>query len=318
VVIDNHERLAPHYVIPLVDRALADKLINKTDFYATCAALGVPHPITTVVTPTHRNDPSVGEGLGFDYPVILKPSNTDIYPRLHFEGKEKVYLVPDAAALRATAEMIFAAGYDDDLIVQEFIPGDETVMRVANTYSDREGVLKFVSVGQVLLADHDPEMVGNNNAILSVHDEDLTASLTTLLNSVGYTGMANVDLMYDRRDGTNKLLELNLRLGATSHYVMAAGGNIVAAMIEDRIRHTPLDLTVTTHERLWLNLPYAIALLLTPRSLRKRVRAARRAGSRHTLWYRPDMSLKRFVTVVRVDLRYTVSSLRFARHGMNR
>jgi D-aspartate ligase len=144
VVIDNHERLAPHYVIPLVDRALADKLINKTDFYATCAALGVPHPITTVVTPTHRGDPSVGEGLGFDYPVILKPSNTDIYPRLHFEGKEKVYLVPDAVALRATAEMIFAAGYDDDLIVQEFIPGDETVMRVANTYS-------VISAGEVFV-----------------------------------------------------------------------------------------------------------------------------------------------------------------------
>lgn len=318
VLVDHRDQLGERFVIPLVDRELADRLINKTDFYATCDALGVPHPRTVVLTPEHRGDPGVGEDLAFPYPVILKPSNTDIYPRLRFEGKQKVYLLEDAAAVRDTAERIFAAGYDDDLIVQEYIEGDESVMRVANTYSDKHGRLQFVSVGQVVLADHDPSMVGNNNAILAVDDPDLAASLGTLLNAVGYTGSANFDVMHDRRDGVSKVLELNLRQGATSYYAMAAGGNIPARIVEDWVYDTPLEYAATTDERLWLNLPYPLAVIYAPKGLRSRVRAAARKGAKHTLWYRPDMSLKRLITVLRVDLRYALSTITYARRGMNR
>jgi D-aspartate ligase len=88
VLIDNREQLGDRFVIPLVDRELADRLINKTDFYATCDALGVPHPRSVVLTPNDRGDASFGDDLPFTYPVILKPSNTDVYPRLCFEGKQ--------------------------------------------------------------------------------------------------------------------------------------------------------------------------------------------------------------------------------------
>jgi D-aspartate ligase len=318
VLIDHREGLGDRFIIPLVDRELADRLINKTDFYATCDSLGVPHPRSVFLTPAARGDAGIGEDLPFAYPVILKPSNTDVYPRLSFEGKEKVYLLDDAAAVREVAERIFAAGYQDDLIVQEYIEGDESVMRVANTYSDRSGQLRFVSVGQVVLADHDPTMVGNNNAILAVDDPDLAASLGTLLNAVGYTGSANFDVMHDRRDGVSKVLELNLRQGATSYYAMAAGGNIPARIVEDWVYGKPAEYAATTQERLWLNLPYPLAVIYAPRSLRSRVRKAARAGSKHTLWYRPDMSLKRLVSVLRVDLRYTLSTITYARSGMNR
>ncbi|MBC7297832.1 MAG: hypothetical protein H5T82_02950 [Demequina sp.] len=318
VLIDHREQLGERFVIPLVDRALADRLINKTDFYATCDALGVPHPRSVVLAPHAHGDASVGTDLPFAYPVILKPSNTDVYPRLSFEGKEKVYLLNDAAAVREVAERIFAAGYDDDLIVQEYIEGDESVMRVANTYSDRNGRLTFVSVGQVVLADHDPTMVGNNNAILAVDDPDLATSLATLLNAVGYTGSANFDVMHDRRDGVSKVLELNLRQGATSYYAMAAGGNIPERIVRDWIYGTPLTYAATTQERLWLNLPYPLAVIYAPRGLRSRVRAAGRKGAKHTLWYRPDMSLRRLVNVVRVDLRYSLSTIKHAHRGMNR
>jgi D-aspartate ligase len=318
VLIDHREELGERFVIPLVDRALADRLIDKTAFYQTCDALGVPHPRTVVLTLDARGDKNVGEDLPFAYPVILKPSNTDVYPRLSFEGKQKVYLLDDAAAVREVAERIFAAGYRDDLIVQDYVEGDESVMRVANTYSDRNGQLALVSIGQVVLTDHDPKMAGNNNAILSIDDPDLAASLGTLLNAVGYRGCANFDVMHDRRDGTSKVLELNLRQGATSYYAMAAGGNIPARIVEDLVYGKPAEFEATTQERLWLNLPYPLAVIYAPRGLRSRVRKAARKGAKHTLWYRPDMSLKRFLAVVRVDLHYALSTIKYARRGVNR
>lgn len=178
--------------------------------------------------------------------------------------------------------------------------------------------MRFASAGQVVLTDRDPTMVGNNDAIITVNDEALTASLRSLLDGVGYTGLANFDVMYDRRDRTNKVLEVNLRLGATSYYAMAAGGNIVSAMVEDCVRGVDLDLTVTTQERLWLNVPFPLAVMLAPRGLRRRMTRAFRAGFKSTLWYRRDLNLKRLLTVLRIDARHTVSTLKFARRGMNR
>ena len=316
VLIDHRAELDERLIVPLVDRALADRLINKTDFYRTCEELGIPHPRTAILTPAHRGDPNVGQGLDFAYPVILKPSNTDVYPRLSFAGKQKVYLLPGADAVAATAERIWAAGYDDDLIVQEYIEGDETVMRVANTYSDRNGRMRFASVGQVVLADHDPTMVGNNNAIMTVADAPLTAALQQLLDAVGYVGTANFDVMYDRRDGVSKVLELNLRQGATSYYTMAAGGNIVECFVADWIRGEEPEFTVTTAERLWINLPLPLARWYTPKPLKQRVRAATKAGWKHTLWYRPDMSLRRIIAVLRVDLRYALSTIKYQRRSL--
>ena len=300
VLIDHRDELDPRFIVPLVTRELADRLINKTDFYRTCEELGIPHPRTAVLTPADRGDDSVGQNYPFAYPVILKPSNTDIYPRLSFEGKQKVYLLDDAAAVRETAEKIWAAGYDDDLIVQEYIEGDETVMRVANTYSDRHGRMRFASVGQVVLADHDPSMVGNNNAILSVSDAPLTESLQRLVDAVGYVGTANFDVMFDRRDGVSKVLELNLRQGATSYYARAAGGNIVECFVDDWIREVEPAFTVTTDERLWLNLPYFLARWYAPKPLKARVtrgaqgrvEAHALVPPRHVVWAHPHRAAR--------------------------
>ncbi len=46
-------------------------------------------------------------------------------------------------------------------------------------------------------------------------------------------------------------------------------------------------------------------------------RAARRRTA-HTLWYREDRSLRRLLDVLVVDLRYTLSTFKFGRAGLNR
>ncbi|NTW41012.1 MAG: carboxylate--amine ligase, partial [Cellulomonadaceae bacterium] len=259
-----------------------------------------------------------GTDLPFEFPVILKPADTDSYPRIPFEGKQKVYLVHEAAELRAIAQRIYAAGYADDLIVQEYIHGDETVMRVANTYSDRQGRLRFLSIGQVALTERDPRFAGNNNAIFTIDDEQLAGSIRQLLDGVGYVGPANVDVMYDRRDGTSKILEVNLRQGASSFYTMAAGANLTRCYVDELVYGREIEPVTTTAERLWVNLPYPVALAFTPKALRRRVRSVARAGVWHTLYYRPDRSLARILEVVRIDLRHTLDCVRYSGARLNR
>jgi D-aspartate ligase len=318
VLIEHRAELEDDFLIPLVDAQLAARLMDKADFARTCTELGVPHPATVVLTPDTPTDAPLVADLPFDFPVILKPADTDSYPRIAFEGKQKVYLVPDADQLRAIVETIRTAGYAGDLIVQEYIAGDETVMRVANSYSDRTGSMRFLSVAQVALAERNPRLAGNYNAVLTIEDDGLAASIRQLLDALGYAGPANFDVMYDRRDGTSKILELNLRQGACSFYTMAAGANLTRCYVDDLVYGRALPEVTTTVERLWVNTPYAVALALVPRSLRARVRAAARHGVWHTLHYRGDRSLARLLDVARIDLRHTLDYLKYPKDSLSR
>jgi D-aspartate ligase len=311
VVIDHRAELEADYVIPLVDEATKRRVIDKTDFYRTCAELGVPHPETVVVAPGAAG-PTLGDDLPFGYPVILKPSDTDTYPRIAFEGKQKIYRVADPHELRDLVARIHGAGYAGDLIVQELLAGDESVMRVANTYSDRDGTMRVASVGQVALTEWNPELVGNNNAIISVPDATLVESLRRFLDGIGYVGAANFDLMRDSH-GVDKLLEVNLRTGATAYYATAAGANIARRTVEEYVYGRALEETVTSDERLWVNAPFPVVLGFVPRTLRGRVLSIGRRARVHTLRYRADRSAARRLEVARLDLRRSLDYVRFAR-----
>ncbi|MDQ2625338.1 MAG: ATP-grasp domain-containing protein [Actinomycetota bacterium] len=309
-VLANRDVLALHYLIPLAGPEVAARLMTKSDFARTCAELGVPHPESIVAPAAQVAAEGFGEDLPFPFPVILKPSDTDAYPRLRFAGKQKVYVVPDAASVREIAARIVAAGYSDELVVQEYLAGDESVMQVVNTYSDRHGRMRLCSAAQIVLGEYDPQYVGNYNAVVTMSDPALTESVRHLLDSVGYVGAANVDVMVDPRTGTAKLLEVNLRQGAASFYTMAAGANLARCYVEDLVYEREVPELVPEVERLWVNVPYPVVRALVPRSLRARVRRARRHGVTHTLRYRHDGSLRRRVAVARLDLRVALGYLK--------
>lgn len=309
-VLAHRDELAEHYLIPLADATTAARLMTKAAFARTCAELGVPHPETVIASADDVASPGFGTDLPFTYPVVLKPSDTDTYPRLRFAGKQKVYVLPDADSLRDVAARIATAGYAGELIVQEHISGDETVMQVVNTYSDRHGRMRTCSAAQIVLGEYDPQYVGNYNAAVTIADPALTASVRHLLDSVGYVGAANIDVMVDRRTGTAKLLEVNLRQGAASFYTMAAGANLARCYVEDLVHERELDECLPQDERLWVNVPYPVVAALVPRSLRPLVRRARRHGVTHTLRYRHDRSWRRRLEVARLDARVTLGYLR--------
>lgn len=311
IVQARRAELAEHFLIPLPDPEVAAKLMTKAAFARTCEELGIPHPRTVVVPADEAAREGFGEDLPFDFPVICKPSDTDTYPRLRFAGKQKVYEVADPAELRTVAARMHAAGYDGELIVQELLAGDESVMQVVNTYSDRHGRLRVCSAAQIVLGEYDPQYLGNYNAVVTIEDPALTSAIRHLLESIGYRGAANVDVMVDRRTGEAKLLEVNLRQGAASYYTTAAGANIARCYVEDLVHERELPEIAADPEVLWVNVPYPVVRLLAPRSVRSLVRRARRKGVHHTLRYRHDRSWRRLLELARLDVRV---ALGYARH----
>ncbi len=245
------DHLPDNVIAPAVGPELLKKLTNKESFYALCDETGIDYPLTFVY---HRGD-SLDFALPFDAPYILKPANGPDYWLHPYKGQKKVYKLKNAKEVKDTIIEIYGAGYTDSLIIQEFIPGDDSFMRVLTSYSDGEGRVRMMCLGHVFLEEHTPHGIGNHAVIITEYDEALMLRYKDFLEKVGYTGFSNFDIKYDERDGRFKAFELNARQGRSNYYVTAAGANLAELLVKDRIDGEELPFQLVNNEFLWTVLP---------------------------------------------------------------
>ncbi len=251
-------------VAPYIDGALLDRLINKEHFYELCDQHGIDHPATFIY------DGSMGHDftLPFGPPYVAKPADSVAYWEHEFEGVKKVFICQTWEELLHALDLVYASGYPDHMVIQEFIPGDDTYMRVMTNYSDRSGQVKLMCLGHVLLEE------------------------------LHYTGFSNFDIKYDSRDGKYKLFEINCRQGRSNYYVTGAGYNIAKLLVEDRIEHRELPFVITKNHALWRMVPKKVAFDFTPKKYHQEMKSLIRAGAdHHSLVYEGDRSLKRRLRV---------------------
>ncbi|MCL2436987.1 MAG: ATP-grasp domain-containing protein, partial [Clostridiales bacterium] len=176
-----------------------------------------------------------------------------------FPTQKKVYKTADRNELERILGNIYDSGYDDSVIIQNFIPGDDSYMRVLTNYSDKHGKVRMMCLGHVLLEEHTPHGLGNHAVIITEHNEELENRFKTLLEDMNYIGYSNFDIKYDRRDGKYKVFEINTRQGRSNYYVTNAGENIARYIVEDYIDDKREDCKIVTKESLWLVIPKKVA-----------------------------------------------------------
>jgi len=300
-------------VAPVVSHAQLLDLIRKDRFYASCRDNGIPYPATFIY------ERSMGKrySLGFDGPVIVKPSNGVSWWEHAFPGQKKVHRVGAPEELDELIERIYESGYADSLILQEFIPGDDSHMRVLTCYSDRSGKVTLAALGQVLLEEHTPKGIGNHAAILTGAQAPIVKVLTSFLERIGYIGFSNFDIKHDPRDETDKVFELNARQGRSNFYVTGSGYNLAGYLVQDRLRGESRDFTLATNEILWLVIPKKVAFTyVTDESLRSRMRALDQQGKVvNPLFYRGDQRPRRTLSILRSHLSHFGKYKRYYRPG---
>ncbi|MBE1878458.1 carboxylate--amine ligase [Myceligenerans pegani] len=282
---EHRERLADVAVVPYPSVDLLDRVMDKRRFSELCHRIGVPHPRTEV----RDGGGPVGD-LDLSYPVIAKPGDNTAWHRVSFPGKAKVHLVRDRAELAALLKAAGEAGYRRPMIIQEYVPGDDSQMRIMTTYSDRAGAVRMAWGGRVLLEEHTPGTLGNPAAILTGRLPQVEADARRLVEHLGWTGFANFDVKVDPRTGVGHFFELNPRTGRSNYYLTASGLNPAAYWMGDHL---------TGH---WPHAPEPVEVLyrIVPGFLLDRyvrdesVRAAvRRARVVHPLKYGRDLSPRR-------------------------
>lgn len=251
------------FVVPYIDYDLLEKLISKEGFYEIAEQYGLPYPKTKIVTLADYQNGTYTD-LPFNFPVELKPEDPVSWLDVQFEGRKKTFTLKNQAELADVINKIYTNGYKADLIIQDFIPGDDSHMRVLNAYVDQHHQVKMMCLGHPLLEDPTPQSIGNYMAILPEYDEKLYEQVQSFLEQINYTGMANFDIKFDERDGQYKFFEINLRQGRSSFYVTLNGYNLAKWYVEDYVNNSLANAETVYGNKLegshmlWLGVPAKI------------------------------------------------------------
>ncbi|KGR77010.1 carboxylate--amine ligase [Ureibacillus manganicus] len=302
LIIKNKPQLQKYFTVPYIDETLMDQILLKENFYKMCEKYNFKYPGTTTVTADNYENfiPP------FEYPIILKASNSVEYWACSFPGKKKVFVAHDEDEKTAILKAIYASTYQDTMIVQEFIPGDDSYMRVLNAYVGKDGKVKLMCLGNPILEEHSPEGIGSYAAIITTFDEKLMDKVRFFLEDIGYTGFANFDMKYDARDGEYKLFEINLRNGRSSYYVTAAGYNLMKYVADDHMLNIPQELTYGDNKHLWTIIPNGVLFkYASNQKLKIEAKKLIHEGKwTNSLFFKEDMNPKRWAKLTLNNLNY--------------
>ncbi|MCL2150889.1 MAG: ATP-grasp domain-containing protein, partial [Coriobacteriia bacterium] len=246
----------PNVVAPYMDYEQTRRLANKQLFYELCDQAGIEHPQTFI----YSQEQADRLDLAFGPPFVVKPANTVAWWEHSFPGQRKVHLEPSLDGLKALLSTIYAHGYADAMIIQEYIPGGDSQLFVLTQYFDSQGALRLSCGGRVLLEEHTALGIGNSAVIMSQDLPELASRLAGLLQAQGYKGFAAFDIKLDARDGVYKVLEVNTRQGRGHYYVTGSGLNVTRFVTEDLVygRTPPPELSAR-QRYLWYVTPRSVA-----------------------------------------------------------
>ena len=306
MIIRNRDVLSGYYFCPCVCLETAEKLETKEFFYSMCEQYKIPYPKTYIVRPNDSISDLSESTIGFNYPIIIKPSHSSSYWKHPFDGIKKVYSAKDKREASAILSKIFGAGYTESVLLQDMIPGSDSQMYVLTCYSGIDGKVKRACLGHVLLEEHTPKGLGNHTAVITETRPEITDVLINFLNEIGYIGFSNFDIKLDSRDGEFKVFEINLRQGRSNYYVTTAGQNIAETVIYDR--HGKLSITpeICEDEVFWYTVPKPIIYKYVGKETAQKLKSLVKEGkSRSTLWYGRDLkNPKRLFYVAVHNVRY--------------
>lgn len=298
-LIKNREQLADNLVFASLDIKTLTNLTNKENFYKMYKSKGLEFPETfyfdcskNTILPSTLN-----------FPIILKPANVVIYNHLSFEGKNKIYKIENQLELEQTIKKIIESGYKDRLIIQEFIPGDDSYLFDAVVYVDRNGKVKIQSFAQIGLQERTKSMVGNAAVLINGFNTtngntvEMMEKIKQFMESIPYHGFAEFDLKYDERTNSFKVLEINARQGRSSYYISALGANLVKTLVDDLIYQIDLQDQKLTEEILLSFVPKGIIKkYITNEGFKKEALYLWKNKKRVSpMIYKKDKNLKRFL-----------------------
>ena len=305
LISKNKDKLKKKFYFNYADQDIITTLSNKELFYKKYMDNGLIDLPKTLYY-NLKKDKKIE--IDFSYPVIVKAANVVEYRKLSFIGQKKIYKIKDKEEFDKVIETIKNGGYLDTLIIQEYIPGDDSHLFDSVVYADTNGKVKRITFAQIGLQEHKSDLVGNAAVLINGYnefdDKNIIERVKKLAEKIGITGFAEFDLKYDERINDYKLLEINPRQGRSSYYLTELGCNLIDILKRDLIDKEELKYDILNKEVLLSFVPRRIISKYIVNNNYRNKALSMYNNHINPIKYKKDFSFKRNILLLKKDLRY--------------
>ena len=216
ILSQHHPELARFYRLATPPWEISSWFMDKRRTWALAQQVRVPMPQTVCGA-----DPDRVERM-LRFPVVVKPA---MGSRFMSVTRKKAFRADTPALLKAILRRVTAIIPPDQILIQELIPG-----RAENLYSffglfDKGNLL--TGHGARRPRQHPMDFGRASTLVELVGIQALRELACTLMSQSQYSGLAEIEFMYDPLDERYELLEVNPRIWGWHTLAWGAGVNLV-------------------------------------------------------------------------------------------
>lgn len=304
-IAKNKEKLREKFYFNYPSVDLQRTLVMKDLFYKTYADSCIDLPKTRYFDCATEDDID----LDLMFPIIVKPANVIKFKHMNFYGKKKIYRLNSKEELMEVIGYFKKGGYDDILIIQEYIPGDDSNLFDAVVYCDKDAKVKLVSFAQIGLQEHGQSMIGNAAVLINGYSEyegvdEMIGKIREFMESIHYQGFAEFDMKYDAREKKYKVMEINARQGRCSYYITPCGYNLIEVLAKDLIYNEKMEFKKVDKEQLLTFVPKSVVKkYIVNEEYKKKVLSLWKTRV-IPLKYKKDNGLMRKLVLMKINMNY--------------
>ena len=223
-IISKHKKiLEKYYSIPTPTWDVIKNVYIKKNTYRIAGENGIPVPKTYSPESIERLI-----DLDLDFPLVIKPSIRDYF---YNKTKIKAFRINTKEELIKTYKFVSEIIDPSEILIQEFIAGGpKHLYSFCPFFKDGEIITSIMA----RRSRQHPMDFGHASTYAELVDiAEMREHAEKFLNLIGYYGIGEVEFMYDPKDGSYKLIELNPRIWGWHSLAIAAGVDLPYLLYKD-------------------------------------------------------------------------------------
>lgn len=204
LIAEHQDALAGSFLFPRVAPELPRRLASKQGLHELCAEHGIASPAAAF---PQSYDDILAFADTARFPVVAK--NREAFLRRERPAVNGTTRIPTRDGLLALAR---DWGERPGVILQEYLPREQAEDWIVHAYFGADSTPLALFTG-VKVRSWPPHAGMTANAYV-VDNPELADLAARFIKQIGFTGIIDLDLRFDRRDGQYKLLDFNPRMGA--------------------------------------------------------------------------------------------------------
>jgi predicted ATP-grasp superfamily ATP-dependent carboligase len=221
LIAEHQDALGERFLFPRLDPPLPRRLASKQGLHELCVEHGVPSPAAAF---PHSYEEIEEFAAKATFPIVAK--NREAFLRRRQPAVNGTTRI-------TTREGLFDLARDwgerPGVILQEYLPREDAEDWIVHAYFDADSAPLSMFTG-VKVRSWPPHAGMTANAYV-VDNPELADLAARFVKQIGFSGIIDLDLRFDRRDGLYKLLDFNPRMGAQFRlFENECGVDVVRAM----------------------------------------------------------------------------------------